>query len=239
MRQQRLGLNIPRQFNYGDWVRHPGVERAVSRLALWLVEGGRLWLRSSDVAGKTHLLHALQQEHPRLGVVQVGDAGGMSSLQQVEQWVRQLEGKAFWAADVQAGPLAQASALALFHLLERARDRNRPILVAWRCETTELTLPELRSRLHAMEHVDMSAPDRDTDLLAVLNSVASTMQWQIPEGALEALTRFLPRELEVLLQALRILDEQHAVGSRKRVTRTWVLEQLEQTGLVRASGVAA
>jgi len=230
MQQQRLDLSIPPQYDYGDWVRHPGVEFACNRLALWLVQGGRLWLRSSSVAGKTHLLKALQQEHPRMGIIQVGQQSPLSSLQQVETWVRQLEGKAFWAADVQAGNLSQSSGHALFHWLERARDMNRPVLVAWRCGSSDFEPPELRTRLNAMEQVEIRSPESDTDLLAVLHSFASSMQWQVPEGSLEVLIRHLPRELEVQLEALRRLDEQHVVTGRKRLTRNWILEQLERPG---------
>jgi len=228
MRQQRLDLSIPPHYDYGDWIRHPGVEQACSRLALWLVQGGRLWLRSADVAGKTHLLEALRREHPYMGMVHVRNEAGFSSLQLVAQWVRQLEGTSFWVADVPAGPLHQAAGHALFHWLERARDMNRPVLIAWRCAQTELAPPELRSRLNAMEHVDMAGPTSDAERLAILYSVASSKQWQIPEGTLEVMLRFLPRDLESLLKALQHLDEQHAAGSRKRVSRTWVTEQLEQ-----------
>jgi len=234
MKQQRLDLNIPPQYDYGDWVRHPGVEFACNRLALWLVQGGRLWLRSSAVAGKTHLLQALQQEHPRMGIIQVNRQSTHSSLQQVEIWARQLEGKAFWAADVQPGDLAQSSGHALFHWLERARDMNRPVLVAWRSGCNNFEPPELRTRLNAMEQVEIQPPESDADLLAVLYSFAASMQWQVPEGSLETLIRHLPRELETLLAALRRLDEQHAVAGKKRLTKNWILEQLERLELADA-----
>lgn len=229
MRQQRLDLSIPQHYDYGDWIRHSGVEQASSRLALWLIQGGRIWLRSAEVAGKTHLLEALRREHPHMGIVHIHNNIASSSLQLVEQWVGQLEGKSFWVADVQAGPLHQALGHALFHWLERARDLNRPVLIAWRCAQSELSPPELRSRLNAMEVIEMSAPISDTDRIAVLDSVARSKQWLVPEGALEVMLQFLPRDLEALLMALEHLDEQHAaVSGRKRISRTWVSEQLEK-----------
>jgi len=238
MQQQRLDLSIPPQYDYGDWVRHPGVELACNRLALWLVQGGRLWLRSTSVAGKTHLLRALQQEHPCMGIIQVNRQMTSSSLQQVDAWVRQLESKAFWAADVQAGNLSQSAGHALFHWLERARDMNRPVLVAWRCGSNDFEPPELRTRLNAMEQIETLPPGSDEDLLSVLHSFALSMQWQIPEGSLETLIRYLPRELEIQLEALRWLDEQHAVAGRNRLTKSWIMEQLARSGFGRQSFAA-
>ena len=225
MHQQRLNWLLPNRLTDDDWVRHAGVEDACNRLALWLVHGGRLWLTSEEVAGKSHLLSLLAAAHPQLGLVSVHPDDSGHALQLVRQWLAQLETKAFWAVDVQAGPLAQAHAFALFHLLERARDMRRPIVLAWRSSGS--IPPELDSRLKGMERVDMKAPRGDEDLRRVMHSVAANLQWEIPDAVLEVLLVHLPRGLDALPRMLRSL-EADSLQNGKRLTPAWVRKWLER-----------
>jgi chromosomal replication initiation ATPase DnaA len=224
MHQQRLNWLLPDRPDDGGWVRHAGVEDACNRLALWLVHGGRLWLASEEVAGKSHLLSLLAAAHPQLGLISVhADASG-HALQLVRGWLRQLESKAFWAVDVQAGPLTQAHAFALFHLLERAREMRRPIVLAWR--SAGPLPPELDSRLKGMERVVMQAPRSDEELRQVMRAVAASLQWQIPDALLDVLLVHLPRHLDALPRMLRSL-EADSLQHGKRLTPAWVRKWLE------------
>ena len=67
MCQQRLDWRLPAWSDSDAWVRHAGVEAATNRLALWLVHGGRLWLTSDEVAGKSHLLSLLAAAYSLIG----------------------------------------------------------------------------------------------------------------------------------------------------------------------------
>lgn len=225
MHQQRLNWLFPDQPDDDDWVRHAGVEDACNRLALWLVHGGRLWLTSEEVAGKSHLLSLLAASHPQLGLVAVHPDAPGHALQLVRGWLVQLETKAFWAVDVPPGPLNQAYAFALFHLLERAREMRRPIVLAWR--SAGPVPPELDSRLKGMERVEMQAPRGDEALRQVMRAVVASLQWQIPDAVLDVLLMHLPRRLDALPRMLHSL-EADSLQHGKRLTPAWVRKWLER-----------
>ena len=204
--QQTLLLPLVTQKHYGSWVRHPQVEDAAARCAFWLVQGGLLWLSSEEIAGKSHFLQALAQEHPQLAVLD-GNANSGSSVQQLKLWLQKCQSSAYWLLDLPAGPLPQVQAYAVFHLIERAKEMNRSLLISWRCDEKDMQPPELSSRLLMMERVDMAAPLSDKDLSLVLQSVLLTMQWDMKETVLPSLLQHIPRKLSALLGAIEKLDE--------------------------------
>ncbi len=202
--QQTLALSLPVRKHYGSWVRHPQVEEASGRLALWFVQGGLLWLTSDGVSGKSHLLQALADENPQVALLAC-DESNVSSVQQLKLWLEQCEFQAYWILDLPAGALPSAFAYAVFHLIERAKEMNKALLVSWRC-AEEFMPPELRSRLLMMEKTEMSAPIDDKDLKHVLDSVLHHMQWDMKETVLPILLQYVPRTLDALLRALILLD---------------------------------
>ncbi len=224
MQQQRLNYQIPVTYNYGRWVRHAGVEQASNRIALWMVQGGTLWLGSDEMAGKTHFLHALSQEHPHVGLVRA-DARPEAAVRLVGRWFDHLESYACWMVDIEAGPVSRVHGLALFHLIERAREMNRPMLIAWRCDDGDLAPSELSSRMRMMERIDMRAPVADSDLRAVMQSVADGLQWQVKESLLSLMQTHLPRTLEQQIKALTEL-ESASLEERQRITQAWAKEKL-------------
>jgi len=227
MHQQLLELTLPARYSYGDWVQHAGAEAAHNRLALWLVHGGRLWLRSDTPAGKTHLLHALAEEHPHIGLIRPGLASADHGWALVNTWLADLDERALWMVDVEAGPLPYATGIALFHLIERAREMHRPLLVAWRCGEEELAPPELASRMKGMEQVSMAPPHTDADLRGVLMSVAASCQWSVDEAVLTLLLSRLPRDLSVLVDTLDAM-ERAALQQRRRLNVVWARQYLVQ-----------
>jgi len=217
-------MHIPPGYNYGDWVHHAGVEDACNRLALWSVHGGRLWLTSASPAGKTHLMQTVAGEHKNIRLLHVkGDADAASS-QQVELWMQALQEQASWMIDVEAGAPSLAVSHALFHCLERARDLQRPVAIAWRGDIEGLP-DELASRLRAMDAVRLSAPVRDDELLALLRACAGHLQWDIREQVLLAMLRYLPRQLDVLLPALKEL-ERLSFEQKHKPGPAWLKQQL-------------
>lgn len=225
MHQQGLQLVLPPRYDYGLWVRHPGVELAASKLALWLIQGGRLWLTSDDMAGKTHLLHVLADEHRHLSVLTIDDRQA-PALRLVADWLDQLQDAAYWAIDIPAGPLPRATGTALFHLIERSREMNRPLAIAWRCPDSALEPPEMASRLRMFDRAILQTPVADQELLEILQSVAHSLQWEAPESLLKWMLRSLPRDLHSLVSALKHLDTASR-GERGRITQAWAEQQLK------------
>ncbi len=204
--QQTLSLAIPNQKNYGNWVRHHACEEASSRLALWMVKGGLLWLSSEGLAGKSHLIQAVFKEHPQVAILKPSHEK-LSSVAQLKAWLNMSEHHAYWVLDLPSGLLSHSLGYAVFHLIERAKDMNKALLVSWRCTPDEMCPPELSSRLLMMEQVNAAAPSSDEDLKQVLESVLQTMQWDMKETVLPTLLQHVPRNLSDLLAAIETLDK--------------------------------
>ncbi|MDX8395918.1 MAG: hypothetical protein R8K22_05855 [Mariprofundaceae bacterium] len=226
MRQQRLEFHIPNQNHYGQWIRHAGVETASARIALWLVQGGMLWLSSNQAAGKSSFLHVLSHEHSHVGIVSFPDQP-LPALKLVESWLQMLNSHVCWVIDLPAGPLSPAVGFAVFHMIERAKEMNRPLLISWRCEACDLAPPELSSRLHMFERAEMESPRTDSDLKAVLVSVAQGLQWQVKESLLHVIMFHFSRSLEDQVHALRQLDAA-SLEERARLTQAWAKAQLQE-----------
>jgi len=229
MRQQLLNLDLPPSYAYAEWVRHTGVEAAHNRLALWLVHGGRLWLSSEAPAGKTHLGHMLAAEHPHLGFVRVQSDARLSATRQVADWVEQLGHAAWWLLDVPAGPVSRATGIALFHLLERSREAQRPLALLWRNADFSDTPPEFMTRLATLERVEMQPPSGDAELTAVLHAVAASRQWQVDDAVLRLMLIHLPRDLDSLIAAMGQM-EKASLAERKRLTARWASRQIRGIG---------
>ncbi|MDX8382534.1 MAG: hypothetical protein R8M45_00535 [Ghiorsea sp.] len=211
--QQALSLAIPDQQHYGNWVHHPQVAEACGRIALWLVQGGHLWLSSTEQAGKSHFIQALSQDHPQLVHLQCAPQQ-LSSLQQLKTWLNHCQDHAYWALDLPAGDLSPAVAYATFHLIERAKQMNRALLISWRCPKDNNLPPELSSRLQILDHAHMAPPQGDAELQQVLLSVLHAMQWEMKDAVLRSLLQHTQRSLPALLHAVQCLDRysrQHRV----------------------------
>jgi len=223
--QLRLQMDIPIKYDYGTWLRHTGVESACNRLALWSVHGGSIWLTSEHVAGKSHLLRTLATEHGATMMLDVlADADHDSSWKLAQQWEKHLEEQQCWLIDVPAGEISLPIAHALFHLIERARDQQHAMVIAWRGDVSLLP-PELSSRLLAMEKVDMGPPSSDDELLQILDASAGNLQWDIREQVLQAMLIYLPRQLDMLIVALKEL-EALSFEQKHKPGPAWVKQQL-------------
>ena len=222
--QLLLQLDIPKPYDYGTWIRHDGVESACNRLALWSVHGGSLWLTSDSACGKSHLLRTFTREQATFDLIDVAVAESGNSWQLAQQWSRQLEHSRGWLFDVPGGAMPVSTAHALFHMIERARDLQRPLVIAWRGQVETLP-PELSSRLLAMEKVQMFAPAADEDLLQILRAGAGALQWDIREQVLQAMLTYLPRDLAVLAPALQEL-ERRSFEEKHKPGAAWVKQQL-------------
>ncbi len=222
--QLRLRLDIPHTHDYGTWLRHAGVKDACNRLALWSVHGGRLWLNSDSAAGKSHLLRTLTTEYVNMSLLDAADDDESNSWQLAQQWEKRMAGQSYWLIDVRAGAMPVNLAHALFHLLERGRDQQRSVVIAWRGDVETLP-PELSSRWLAMEKIALCPPASDADLLQILRSSAGNLQWDIREQVLQAMLIYLPRQLDVLVAALNEL-EALSFEQKHKPGPAWVKQQL-------------
>jgi len=220
-------MNLPPVYDYGTWIRHAGVESACDRLALWSVHGGTIWLASDSVAGKSHLLRTFAADQPSTTLLEVNTESAAKftdSGRLTRQWMQSLQAKSRWLIDVPAGVMPQAVSHALFHILERARDLQCPVLIAWRGQADTLA-PELSSRLLAMEKTEMAPPADDEVLLRILQASAGAMQWDIREQVLQAMLTYLPRQLDVLIVALNALETM-SFEQKHKPGPAWVKQQL-------------
>ncbi len=230
MHQQLLNMRLSQPYTYGGWQRHAGAEEALNRLALWMVHGGRIWLSSEQPAGKTHLLHALCEEHPQLGLVCVNACWRGHAMQLVSDWLTALQDKAIWMLDIEAGAVPVAHGLALFHLIERAREANRSLLIAWRCPDTALAPAELASRIKAFEYLEIRPPQTDEGLRSVLLSVSASRQWPLGEEIIDLVLARCPRRLMDLLATLQEL-ENASLAEGRRLSAAWARRYLKQKAL--------
>jgi len=229
MRQQLLNLQLAPRYAYAEWVRHAGVEAAQNRLALWLVHGGRLWLTSENACGKTHLAHLLTKEHPHIALIRVQADGDHPAARLVADWLESLGHSAYWLLDIASVPLPKSTAIALFHLLERAREGQRHVALFWRRQEGADVPPELMTRLAALERIDMQPPHKDSELTAVLAAVAKARQWQVGEDVIRLMLEHLPRNLDSLIDTLDQM-EHASLAERKQLTRRWAGRRIRHIG---------
>jgi len=224
MQQQFLHFSSPLQHDYRMWVHHSGTEIACAKVAMWMNQGGLLWLTSDEAAGKSHLLHALAQEYSQLKRIEPGKR--LNPIKQVAVWLDVLKDANLWVLDLHEGQLPNRTALALFHLIERAKESQRALLISWRCPDMDLEPPELASRLRMMEQVKIHAPETDEDLRLVLQATAGQLHWDIPEALIKVMLQHLPRDLGVQMDALHRL-ESASLEERARLTQTWAKKKLQ------------
>ncbi|MDQ6952532.1 MAG: hypothetical protein Q9M15_03290 [Mariprofundaceae bacterium] len=224
MQQQYLHFSSPLKHDYHMWVHHSGTEIACAKLAIWMNQGGILWLTSDEPAGKSHLIHALAQEYSQLKRIEPGKR--LTPIKQVAVWLDILKDTNLWVLDLHAGKLPKRTALALFHLIERAKESQHALLISWRCPDTDLKPSELASRLRMMEQVKIQAPETNADLRRVLQATARQLHWDIPEGLIKVLIQHLPRNLGIQIDALHRL-EAASLEERTRLTQVWAKKKLQ------------
>ncbi len=227
--QNPLPLNLPLQLTHAGWVNHAGVSDACATMALWCVQGGGVWLRSDGAAGKSHLLHALAMEQAECRLITISPDAQASSQVQSARWLAQLEDGRRWMVDVPAGALPDASQLALFHLIERAREQESSLVVGWRCADAMIARPELLSRLRTLTQVMMMPPHEDAVLLAVIDAELARMQWKLHPGVQRYLLTHTSRQLDRLLQTLHGLQVQ-SLARQMRPSLSNVQQLLQAAG---------
>jgi len=120
---------------------------------------------------------------------------------------------------------------ALFHLLNLARERGRPVLVtaAQPVEAMGLATADLRSRLRLAPGATILAPD-DALLRAVLVKLFVDRQLVVDLAVVEALALRIDRSFGLARRVVGELDRD-ALGRGRRITRPLALAVLARLGL--------
>ncbi|MBE7202930.1 MAG: hypothetical protein INR70_34745 [Parafilimonas terrae] len=119
---------------------------------------------------------------------------------------------------------------ALFHLLNRARERGCPVLMtsATGIDALGLATPDLRSRLRLAPRIAIEAPD-DALLRAVLVKLFVDRQLVVDLAVIDSLALRIDRSLGRARDVVAELDRD-ALGRRRRISRPLVLEVLRRMG---------
>ena len=108
---------------------------------------------------------------------------------------------------------------ALFHILNRARERGAAVLMTSRTPPASIVagLPDLASRLRAAQPVELMAPD-DVLLKRVLLKLFADRQLSIDSPLIEFIARRMERSLEAANLLVERLDHE-ALAAGRGVTR--------------------
>lgn len=165
------------------------------RLALWGEAGG----------GKTHLLHVWAREQDALLLPGTALRDLDALFRAPDRW----GGIAIDDADL-AG-----DAPALLHALNAVHEAGLPVLLAARAAPArwEVALPDLRSRLRAMQAVELGRPD-DALLRTLLLRLLAERQLAVAPPVVDWLLQRLPRTAAAMRELARRLDERALASGR-------------------------
>ena len=206
---RQIPLDLPHRSALGreDFLVSPSNEKAVAWLDRWPEwPNNGLVLHGPAGSGKTHLVHV---------------------------WRGMSEAEIIPAADLSvADPQGQAVAIedmedltdevALFHLLNRMRDRGGHIMLTAKTAPAHqsISLPDLRSRLHALPAVAIGAPD-DALLAAVYVKLFSDRQLKVGADVVTYLVTHVERSMEAAVKAVALIDRT-ALEQRRSITVAFI-----------------
>ena len=206
---RQLPLDLPHRSALGreDFLVSPSNEDAVAWLDRWPDwPNNGLVLHGPAGSGKTHLVHV---------------------------WQSASEAEIFDAADVgRIDPQGMAVAIedmerledevALLHLLNRIRERGGHVMLTAKLAPAHqsISLPDLRSRLHALPAVAIGAPD-DALLAAVYVKLFSDRQLKIGSDVVSYLVTHVERSMEAAVKAVAMIDRA-ALEQRRSITVAFI-----------------
>jgi chromosomal replication initiation ATPase DnaA len=208
-RQLRLPLNRPVVYRREDFVVSPSNEAAWERL--WAREswpGGVLALVGPEGSGKTHMARLWAQETgaatPKPGATDLSDLVGRALLiDDVEDW------------DDPEG---------LFHLINIAAGAGASLLLTARTRPVEwpAAVPDLRSRLNALEAAEIEEPD-DAILTAVIRKLFKERHVVPADDLIPYLLPRIERSAAAVRALVIELDEKSS-AERREVNRSLAQE---------------
>lgn len=206
---RQIPLDLPHRsaFAREDFLVSPSNEKAVAWLDRWPDwPNNGLVLHGPSGSGKTHLVHVWQA----VSGAEIVDAARVDDFEP--------DGTAVAIEDLEA----LADEVALFHLLNRMRERGGQVMVTAKVAPArqEILLPDLRSRLHALPAVAIGAPD-DALLAAVYVKLFSDRQLKIGADVIDYLVTHVERSMEAAGRAVALIDRT-ALGQRRNITVAFI-----------------
>lgn len=170
-------------------------------------------------SGKSHLVNVWRQ---RSGAASVEAAAfGEAALADLTRK------KGLAVENLEAGV---ADERALFHALNLAREHKYSILLTSRIAPGDLqiALPDLRSRLRALPHVTIAAPDQAL-LQGLLVKLFADRQLAVEPQLIAHLVRHMERSTGAALKLVAEIDRR-ALETHRKVTRALAAEALASLG---------
>ena len=220
LRQLALPFAHRPRFGRADFLEADGNRAALA----WLAPGGaagwpsrRLALWGEAGAGKTHLLHVWAREHDAL--LLPGTA-----LRDLDLPFRAIDRSGGFAVDDADMAVDEP---ALLHALNAVHEAGLPVLLAARAAPArwDIALPDLRSRLRAMQAVELGRPD-DRLLRLLLTRLLVERQLAVAPAVIDWLLPRLPRTAAAMRELAHRLDER-ALASGRGVGRALAAAVLE------------
>jgi len=204
-RARQIPFDLPHRSAFGreDFLVSPSNETAVAWLDRWPDwPNNGLVLHGPPGSGKTHLVH-VWRAMSGAAIVDAGDVG-TADPDEPAIAIEDLDGL--------------ADEVALFHLLNRMRERGGHIMLTATAAPAHLTikLPDLRSRLQALPAVAIGAPD-DALLAAVYVKLFSDRQVKVNADVIGYLVTHVERSMEAAGKAVAAIDRA-ALESHRAIT---------------------
>ena len=204
-RARQIPFDLPHRSAFGreDFLVSPSNETAVAWLDRWPDwPNNGLVLHGPPGSGKTHLVH-VWRAMSGAAIVDAGDVG-TADPDEPAIAIEDLDGL--------------ADEVALFHLLNRMRERRGHIMLTATAAPAHLTikLPDLRSRLQALPAVALGAPD-DALLAAVYVKLFSDRQVKVNADVIGYLVTHVERSMEAAGKAVAAIDRA-ALESHRAIT---------------------
>lgn len=204
-RARQIPFDLPHRSAFGreDFLVSPSNETAVAWLDRWPDwPNNGLVLHGPPGSGKTHLVH-VWRAMSGAAIVDAGDVG-TADPDEPAIAIEDLDGL--------------ADEVALFHLLNRMRERGGHIMLTATAAPAHLTikLPDLRSRLQALPAVALGAPD-DALLAAVYVKLFSDRQVKVNADVIGYLVTHVERSMEAAGKAVAAIDRA-ALESHRAIT---------------------
>lgn len=208
-------------FGREDFLVGPSNEAAVAMIDAWPNWPGPTAALSGPAgSGKTHLAEVWRAAAGavRLDLSALGEADLPALVAQ----------RAIILEDL--ARLSDREERALFHLLNLVREEGAALLLTSRAAPghIEVRLPDLASRLRALPHAELGAPD-DALLAGVLVKLFDDRQLRVAEPLIAYLTSRIERSISVLRDVVEALDRASLSGKRP-ITVPLAAEVLQSLG---------
>ncbi|MCJ2022001.1 MULTISPECIES: hypothetical protein [unclassified Methylobacterium] len=220
---RQLAFDLPLDPRYGreDFLVGPANEAAYALIEAWPDwPDSVLVLTGPSGSGKSHLA-AIWAERAHAWTVQAADINADAVQHLVSNGALVIE-------DVDRAP--DRDEAALFHLLNRARERGCPLLLTsgTGIDALNLATPDLRSRLRLAPGIAIREPD-DALLRAVLVKLFVDRQLVVDLSVIDSLALRIDRSLGRARDVVAELDRD-ALGRQRRISRPLALAVLRRMG---------